>query len=145
MNINNILRNLFVIILAGYISLAIGDDTVREQYTVKINSISMTRDVAESILRIISNNNRISVVAYDNVKNTSIVLSVVEKNMDVCIDDVFVAKILKLYNNCLDENTSALFVSKDRKCMLYKFEDGSKINMCIDKKDKTIIVLGIIE
>lgn len=142
---NNIIRFFLCILFSGYISCVIGDETVREQYAVKINDISMSRDVAESILRIISKNNEIGVVAYDNVKNTSIVLSVVEKNMDVRIDDVFVAKILKLYNNCLDENTLASFVSEDRKCVLYKFEDGSKINMCIDKKDKTIIVLGIIK
>ena len=146
MNISTILRSLFVIVLAGYVSLATGDETAREQYTVKISDIPMSRDTADSLLRyVVGKNNGAGIVAHDNVKNTDIILSIIEKNTDVRIEDVFVAKIMKLYNDCLDENTTPVFTSEERKCVLYKREDGSRINMCIDKKDKTIITLGIIE
>jgi hypothetical protein len=143
--INNVLRIFLCILFSSYVSCAIGGETaLREQYTVKINDIPMTRDSAESILGYISKNNSIEVVAHDNVKNANVLLSVVEKNMDVRIEDIFVAKIVELYNICLNENTPALFASEDRKCVLYKLEGRGRINMCIDKKNKTIIVLGII-
>ncbi len=141
MSINNILRNLLIVILATYVSLAGGETTSREYYIVKINGVPMTRSAAETVFRIISDNGKITMHAYDNAKKINIELSAIEKDMDIHIYDPFVTKIVKLYDNCLDANTPGLYASDYRKCVFYKPEN---VYMCFDKEDKALISLMIL-
>jgi len=145
--ISNILCRFFIVVLMGYASCSIGGTEVRPAgYIVKINNMRMHSDHAKSIFSYISDAEKI-VNAYDNVKEESVLLSEVEKNMDITIDnDDFMATISKLYNNCLDEseggdNTILIFENIDRKCMKISY-NNMNIFLCVDKKSKEILDLS---
>ncbi|MDR2351280.1 MAG: hypothetical protein LBD56_01190 [Endomicrobium sp.] len=121
-----------------YSSIAIGDNHVIKRYTVKINGISFSNNVATNILFYITNGNDNAIKSYDNLQKREFMLSKIEENIDVSIqDNGLLSVILDLYKNLFENKNADYKHSKmgDMSCISGNVEldkKSTRIKICID-------------
>jgi hypothetical protein len=128
--------------------LAVGDDRVSETYTVRLNNIPFRSDVAEGVLlRINSDYKRKGIKAHDNMQNKNILLTKIEKNTDITIEDSeLLAELSGLYTNRLNTNMNTHRNTQWEKCVgrNLEFNKGEKaIEICIDNAANKVSYLLI--
>ncbi|MDR2811769.1 MAG: hypothetical protein LBB06_01515 [Endomicrobium sp.] len=124
---------MFVMLLSVCGGLAIcGERGVGELYTVKINEIPFRRDVAAGVLlRINCNYASEGIRAYDNVKKVDILLTEIEKNMDISIEGCkLLSKLSDLYKNRFDKNMIIHHNTTKTSCV---HNEREAADICIDK------------
>ena len=129
---------LVLLLVIVHSSIAIGDNHVIERYTVKINGISFSNNVATNILFYITNGNANAIKAYDNVQKKEFMLSKLEENMDVSIhDNGLLSAILDLHKNLFEKKNTEYKHSKmgDMSCISGNVELDKKptsVKICVD-------------
>ncbi|MDR2251378.1 MAG: hypothetical protein LBD98_00875 [Endomicrobium sp.] len=135
---------LFAVLLISVYAcrLAVCDDRVNETYTLKLNGIPLRSDVAEGILlRINDDYKRKGIKAYDNVQNKDILLTEMEKNMDITIGgNELLSNLSNLYENILDKERTYCRGNKDEICIQDK---AKKMDIHINKNDRVVSYLTV--
>jgi hypothetical protein len=122
--------------------LAVCDDRVNETCALKLNGIPLRSDVAEGVLlRINSDYKHKGIKAYDNIQNKDILLTKIEKDMDITIvGSKFLSDLSNLYKNGLGKDGNACRDNEDEICVRDK---AGKVGIHINKNDSVVSYLGV--
>jgi hypothetical protein len=127
-----------VLLVTTYSGIAVGNNYVEELYTVKINNIPIRRDVAEGVLfRINDNYKHEGIMSYSNTQRTSILLTKIEKDMDIIIEGSgLLSDLSNLYESSFDKEGNAC-----RECTMDNkiFNGKTKRRIRIDINDSGVV------